>query len=364
MAATRRIRRVLELGTAVHDGVVAREQHVPRPQIEFQRHARLPGDAVEQLERLALRAGDTRHVVEPLRRVDVLGLEQDAQVAVVAGVDRQHLAAGAVRALAARVHPEILLEHDGKVGAATGDLVEDLYRAHQQAPPATGALAYAPEREDVASVGVQADLVIGLVVPDRVVGAELAAGVAHVVQQVAGEILTDRQPEVGTEAPESDAILGIAPPLDGKSSQEDEAPAPLQRLEHRLDVCAHRREWEVVAGDVEEIDAARRNRGYPGFEFRDHQFVEGDDPIEPLGHPIAAPRRRVFEGGGQEVAHGVVRVCPIGIMIWRKRYAFAGSGHLTWPILARGVPRVGGFRLGVCAVSIPRNRVALGIGPR
>ena len=99
----------------------------------------------------------------------------------------------------------------------------------------------------------------------------------------------------------------LPPPLDGKSSEEDEAPAPFQRLEYRLDVSPHLREREVVTGDVEEVDAARRNRGHRGFEFRDHRLVEADDPIGPFGHSIAAPRRGVFQGCGQEAVHGVVR---------------------------------------------------------
>ena len=52
----------------------------------------------------------------------------------VPGVDRQHLAARAVRALAAGVHPEVLLEYRREIGAASDDLVEHLDRAHDERP--------------------------------------------------------------------------------------------------------------------------------------------------------------------------------------------------------------------------------------
>jgi len=51
VAAVRRVGPVLECGPPVHHGVVAREQHVSRPELERERHPRLLGDAVEELER-------------------------------------------------------------------------------------------------------------------------------------------------------------------------------------------------------------------------------------------------------------------------------------------------------------------------
>ena len=146
---------------------------------------------------------------------------------------------------------------------------------------------------------------VRLVVPNGVVGTELAAGIAHVVQKAAGEILPDRQPEMGAHSPDRDPILGIVPMAHGKSSKHCEAPASFQRFEHGLEVPIHARQRKIVAGDVEQVDAACGNRRNRGFELCDHPRVERIDPVSAPSHPIAAPCRGIVERCGEEPLHDI-----------------------------------------------------------
>ena len=145
---------------------------------------------------------------------------------------------------------------------------------------------------------------VRLEVPDRFVGSEGAAGIANVVEEAPGEILTDRPAEVRADSPDCDSALGLAPACEGKPLEEDEAPPSLELGRRRGEERARAGKGKVGAAEREEVDSAIRDRAHRGLELRDHGVVQVEDPVGPRRHPVAAPRGRIVEDGGQPFAHG------------------------------------------------------------
>ena len=175
---------------------------------------------------------------------------------------------------------------------------------------------------------------IGLVVPDRVVGAELCGRCR--ARRAAGCRGDPDRPaaEVGTEAPESDAILGIAPPLDGKSSQEDEAPAP-SSASSIVSMCA----LIVASGKSSRVTSKRSMPRAATADTPDSSSAiisSSRVMIQSNRSAIRSPRHAAGSSRGWSGSRAWGRPCLSNRdhSLEEALCAFVGSGHLRWPMLA------------------------------
>ena len=136
---------------------------------------------------------------------------QDVQPAAMPDHHRQALGARFLgQLLAAGVEIERLLQDPGELGVGGQDTVEQMGRAGQPRPAARFGLAAAQQHEQIAAVGVEIQLVIGLETTQIGVGLEIAAGVADMMQKIARGILGKRHAGVLAEAPQGTAgLIGV-----------------------------------------------------------------------------------------------------------------------------------------------------------
>ena len=179
---------------------VVQQLDVAGLEVHLDVESRVVGDGLDEVERLALRVGESRDLRVALRVADVPADVEDAwhgAVDVVEDGQREgRVVAG--RLLAVAVPPHRLVEHVEQVGSPAEDLVVDGVAAGELALATGPRRVKAQQADDVGAVGVEVLPLAGAVEADLGAGA-LDALVAHVPEEGARRVLADRRAEVEAE---------------------------------------------------------------------------------------------------------------------------------------------------------------------